>query len=276
MKIDAHQHFWSIARGDYGWLAPDMTQLYRDFLPDDLAPILAEEGIAGTVLVQAAPTVAETEYMLSLADKTPFIKGVVGWVDFSAVDAPDQIERLARHPALVGLRPMIQDVADPNWMLGEALTPAFEAMKARDLAFDALTLPRHLPALRELLARHPEMRVVIDHGSKPLIREGTTSGWAEDMAGLAHDTGAFCKLSGLVTEAGPDWQTKDLQPYVDHLVNTFGPARLIWGSDWPVCTRACSYGLWRLTTDALLGALSQNNRDAILGRNTARAYHLRD
>ena len=276
MKIDAHQHFWSIARGDYGWLAPDMTQLYRDFLPDDLAPILAEEGIAGTVLVQAAPTVAETEYMLSLANNTPFIKGVVGWVDCSAVDAPDQIERLARHPALVGLRPMIQDVADPDWMLGEALTPAFEALKARDLAFDALTLPRHLPALRELLARHPEMRVVIDHGSKPLIREGITLGWAEDMAGLAHDTGAFCKLSGLVTEAGPDWQTKDLQPYVDHLINTFGPSRLIWGSDWPVCTRACSYGLWRETTDALLGELSQNNRDAIWGRNAARAYNLWD
>ncbi len=276
MRIDAHQHFWSIARGDYGWLTPDLTAIYRDFLPDDLAPLLQQAGVEGTVLVQAAPTVAETEFMLSLADRTPFVKGVVGWVDFEAADAPAQIAALAAHPALVGLRPMIQDIADPNWMLGDALTPALAAVQEHDLTFDALTLPQHLGPLRQLLARHPRMRVVIDHGSKPLIRDGVTKGWAEDMSALAHETGAFCKLSGLVTEAAPDWKTDDLRPYVDHLLNTFGPSRLIWGSDWPVCTLASTYDRWVDTTDALLGALTTAERDAILGGNAARAYTLRD
>ncbi len=275
MRIDAHQHFWSVARGDYGWLTPDLAAIYRDFLPDDLSPMLEQAGISGTVLVQAAQTVAETEYMLSLADQAAFIKGVVGWVDFEATDAPAQIATLAAHPALVGLRPMIQDIANPNWMLGDALTPAFSALQSHDLTFDALTLPQHLGPLRQLLARHPQMRVVIDHGSKPLIRDGVIKGWAEDMAALARETDAFCKLSGLVTEAAQDWQTDDLRPYVQHLLDTFGPSRLVWGSDWPVCTLASTYERWLETTDALLGALTQSERDAILGGNAARAYNLR-
>ena len=274
MRIDAHQHFWTIARGDYGWLTPDLAPIYRDFGPKDLAPLMDAAGIEGTVLVQAAPTVAETEFMLSLADQSSFIKGVVGWVDFDSADAPAQIERVAAHPALVGLRPMIQDIPDPHWMLGDALTPAFEALQHHDLTFDALTLPQHLGPLRQLLTRHPQMRVVIDHGSKPLIRDGVIDGWAEDMAALAQDTQAFCKLSGLVTEAAPDWSVDDLRPYVDHLLTTFGPDRLIWGSDWPVCTLASTYERWLETTDTLLGDLSDTERKAVLGGNAARAYNL--
>jgi len=276
MRIDAHQHFWAVARGYYGWLTPDLGVIYRDFTPDDLAPMLKDVGIDGTVLVQAAPTVAETEYMLSLADETPFIKGVVGWVDFEAPDAAAQIAALDAHPALVGLRPMIQDIADPLWMLGDALTPAFTELAARGLTFDALTLPQHLGPLRKLLARHPDMKVVIDHGSKPLIRDALLEGWAADMAALANETDAWCKLSGLVTEAAPDWTVDDLRPYVDHLLNTFGPSRLIWGSDWPVCTLASSYERWLETTDLLLSQLSSSERDAVMGGNAARAYNLRD
>ncbi len=276
MRIDAHQHFWAVARGDYGWLTPDLGVIYRDFTPDDLAPMLKDAGIEGTVLVQAAPTVAETKYMLSLADETPFIKGVVGWVDFESPDAATQIAALDAHPALVGLRPMIQDIADPLWMLGDALTPAFTELTARGLTFDALTLPQHLGPLRKLLARHPDMEAVIDHGSKPLIRDARLQGWAEDMAALASETNAWCKLSGLVTEAASDWTVDDLRPYVDHLLNTFGPSRLIWGSDWPVCTLASSYERWLETTDLLLSQLSSSERDAVMGGNAARAYNLRD
>ncbi len=276
MKIDAHQHFWALARGDYGWLTPELAAIYRDFTPGDLAPLLEVAGIDGTVLVQAAPTVAETEYMLSLADQTPVIKGVVGWVDFEAEDAPTQIERLAAHPALVGLRPMIQDIDDPDWITREALIPAFEAVQQHDLTFDALTLPVHLAPLYELLARQPKLRVIIDHGSKPLIRDGALFGWAEDIAALARDTQAWCKLSGLVTEAASDWSIEDLRPYVDHLLDTFGPSRLIWGSDWPVCTLASSYQRWVDTTEMLLSALSEIERNAVLGGNAARAYNLRD
>ncbi|MTI02772.1 amidohydrolase [Roseibium sp. RKSG952] len=276
MMIDAHQHFWALARGDYGWLTPDLGAIYRDFTPDDIVPLLCAAEIDGTVLVQAAPTSAETEYMLSLADQNAFIKGVVGWVDFEAGDAPAQIAALATHPALVGLRPMIQDIADPLWMLGGTLTPAFEAIQRHDLTFDALTLPQHLGPLRQLLERRPDMRVIIDHGSKPLIKDAILGDWFENMAALARETCAWCKLSGLVTEAAADWTTEDLRPYVDHLLNTFGPSRLIWGSDWPVCTLACSYQRWLETTDMLLSQLSNAERQAIMGGNAARAYNLRD
>ncbi len=274
MRIDAHQHFWSLARGDYGWLTADLDPIYRDFLPDDLAPMLKAAGIDGTILVQAAPTVAETRFMLSLADATPFVKGVVGWVDFEAPTAAWQIADLAAHPALVGLRPMIQDIADPEWMLGDALTPAFDALQANGLTFDALTLPHHLPVLRRLLRRHPAMRVVIDHGSKPIIRDHVMEGWGEEMRALAEETSAFCKLSGLVTEAAPDWSPDDLQPYVRHLLQTFGPNRLIWGSDWPVCTLASTYERWLETTDALLHDLTPEQKAAVMGENAARAYTL--
>ncbi|CAD0186870.1 putative metal-dependent hydrolase of the TIM-barrel fold protein [Ruegeria sp. THAF57] len=276
MRIDAHQHFWALARGDYGWLTPELGPIYRDFAPDDLLPLLKAAKIEGTVLVQAAPTVAETEYMLSLADQNAFIKGVVGWVDFEAADAPARIAELAAHPALVGLRPMIQDIADPLWMLGDKLAPAFEAVQHHDLTFDALTLPQHLGPLRTLLERQPNMRVVIDHGSKPLIKDAIISDWADNMAALAKETAAWCKLSGLLTEAAADWSVEDLRPYVDHLLNTFGPSRLIWGSDWPVCTLASSYERWLETTDVLLNQLSDSEREAILGGNAARAYNLRE
>lgn len=274
MRIDAHQHFWAVERGDYGWLTPELAPIYRNFLPEDLAPILERHGITGTVLVQAAPTVAETEFMLSLAAKSAFIKGVVGWVDFESDTAVDMIASLAQSGKLVGIRPMIQDIEDIDWMLQDRFTPVFEAIIENDLVFDALTLPRHLPALRRLLDRHPEMRVVIDHGSKPLIADGIMAGWAEDMAALATRENTCCKLSGLVTEAGDDWSAVDLKPYVDHLLNTFGPERLIWGSDWPVCTLAATYDHWVATTQGLLAQLTQQERDAIWGLNAQRVYKL--
>jgi L-fuconolactonase len=274
MRIDAHQHFWKIERGDYGWLTPDLATIYKDFLPQDLDPLLKSHGIEGTVLVQAAPTVAETEFMLSLAETVRFIKGVVGWVDFESDTAPDEIAKLASNPALVGLRPMIQDIDDVNWMLGDTLTPVFDALKAADLTFDALTLPPHLGNLRKLLEKHSDMRTVIDHASKPLIATGDNKSWAKDMSALAEHTGAYCKLSGMVTEAGADWTVEALKPYVDHLLESFGPDRLIWGSDWPVCTLAATYDQWVVATDQLLKSLSPSERDAVLGGNALKAYNL--
>ncbi len=274
MRIDAHQHFWALERGDYGWLTPDLETIYRDFTPADLQPLLQSQYIDGTVLVQAAPTEAETSYMLSLADENAFIKGVVGWVDFESPTAPDTIAQLAEHPKLVGLRPMIQDIADTNWMLQPTLTPAFEALIDHDLVFDALTLTRHLPNLLRLLARHPNMRTIIDHASKPDIAGGSYADWARNMAALAKDTTAYVKLSGLVTEAKPDWKTADLQPITDHLINHFGPTRMIWGSDWPVCTLASTYDQWCAATDILLASLTKADRAAILGGNAFDVYKL--
>jgi L-fuconolactonase len=276
MKIDAHQHFWKIDRADYGWLTPELSALYRDFLPGDLNPLLKTAGIDATVLVQAAPTIQETEFLLSLAEQHAFIRGVVGWVDFASQTASDEIERLASHPALVGLRPMIQDIPDPNWMLRPELKPAFDALIASDLTLDALTLPRHLSNLQQLLDRYPDMRVVINHGSKPQIRQGAFSEWARAMATLAKETSAFCKLSGLVTEAAENWTVEDLAPYAEHLLDTFGPRRLIWGSDWPVCQLGGGYQRWLSATDTLLEGLSEADRAAIFGLNAVAAYRIPD
>lgn len=273
MRIDAHQHFWKLGRGDYGWLTPELTPLYRDYLPADLAPLLGAGGVDGTVLVQAAPTLAETRFLLALAARTDFVLGVVGWVDFESPDAPETIAALATDPLLRGLRPMIQDIADVDWMLRPQLGPAFQALVAHDLAFDALTLPRHLPNLLRLLERHPQMRVVVDHGSKPAIRDGAFRPWAEDMAALARDTGAYCKLSGLVTEAAADWTVADLAPYVDHLLQCFGPERLIWGSDWPVCRLAASYEGWLEAALRLVGP-DPDAHAAVFGGAARRFYGL--
>ncbi len=172
MRIDAHQHFWRRDRGDYDWLTPQLAPLWRDYLPDDLAPLLARHGIAGTVLVQAAATSAETAYMLGLARANPFIRGVVGWADLAAPDAPAQIAALAADPLLVGLRPMLQDLPDDDAILAPAVQPALAAMATHGLALDALIRPRHLPRIIALRARHPELRIVIDHGAKPDIAGG--------------------------------------------------------------------------------------------------------
>ena len=275
-RIDAHQHFWRLERGDYGWLTPELAPIYRDFMPPDLLPLLAAEGIDGTVLVQAAPTEAETGFMLALADEHDFIEGVVGWVDFEAPDAADRISRLASHRKLSGMRPMIQDIADAGWMLRPQLEPAFAALAAHDLVMDALVLPRHLENLAKLIARFPEMRVVIDHCAKPEIAAGNIHDWAAAMQALAGAGNTFCKLSGLVTEAGAGWDAARLRPYVEHVLGVFGPHRVIWGSDWPVCTLAASYQDWREVADDLLRDCTGDERAAILGGTAIDVYRLGD
>lgn len=273
-RIDAHQHFWRLSRGDYGWLTPALAGIYRDFLPDDLAPLLARHGIAGTVLVQAAPTAEETRFLLSLADEYAFVEGVVGWIDFAAPDAPAQIAALASHAKLKGLRPMIQDIADDDWMLRPDLEPALAALIARGLIFDALVLPRHLDNLLMLLHRHPELGVVVDHCAKPDIGAAGFRDWADAMTAVASESAAYCKLSGLVTQTRGAWSVEELRPTVEHVLGVFGPQRVIWGSDWPVCTLAASYDAWVEATDVLLAGCTAAERDAVLGGNAVRAYGL--
>ena len=222
--------------------------------------------------MQAAPTLDETRYLLEIADNTPFVLGVVGWVDFTAPSAAEDIALLAKHPKLVGLRPMIQDIDDDDWMLGPNLAPAFEAMIAQDLTFDALVLPRHLPRLGQLLGRYPELRCVIDHGAKPDIAGAKFEPWAADMAALAAQSGAYCKLSGLVTEAGADWTPADVAPFAAHLLDHFGPGRLVWGSDWPVLTLAASYDAWLAAATSYV--TDPRARQAIFGANAIALYGL--
>ncbi len=273
-RIDAHQHFWDPARGDYGWLTADLPALFKPFGPDDLAPHLTAHGISGTVLVQAAPSLAETDYLLEMASRTPFVKGVVGWVDFEEPGQAQELDRRAQNPLLKGIRPMIQDIADPDWMLRSDLDWAFRALIRHDLAFDALVLPHHLVNLHRLIDRYPDLRVVIDHGAKPQIRDGLFEPWARDMARLARDTGALCKCSGLVTEARADWTPADLAPYLDHLFGSFGPERLIFGSDWPVLTLAGDYAGWIETVRTATSHWTHDQQAALFGGNARRFYRL--
>ena len=220
MQIDAHQHYWSLSRGDYGWLTPGLAAIYRDFGPDDLRPLLERHRIDRTILVQAAPTVAETEFLLAIASTTPTVAGVVGWIDFNADDAAETIARLAQNRTLVGLRPMVHDIADVNWLMRLDLAPAIEAMIAYDLVFDALVKPPHLPALRGFVARYPKLRVVVDHGAKPEIAASRIEPWLTELRAIAAHSQVACKLSGLITEAASDWRPDDVLPYIAMLLRT--------------------------------------------------------
>lgn len=271
-RIDAHQHFWRVARGDYGWLTPALDTLYRDFEPADLAPHLARHAIDRTILVQAASTIAETRFLLETARAASFVAGVVGWVDFAAAGAADAIDDLASDALVVGLRPMVQDIRDDDWLVDPILAAAFTALEKHRLVFDALVLPRHLSRLLPVIERHPDLRVVIDHGAKPFIRDGRFDPWCADMQAIASHPNAMCKVSGLATEAAADWTVAQLRPYVDHLLAAFGPQRLVWGSDWPVVNLAGGYERWFEATVTLLEHLTETERDAILGGNAARLY----
>jgi len=272
MRIDAHHHLWTLARGDYGWLTPALAPIYRDFQLPDLAPHLSAAGIAGTILVQAAPTEAETMFLLDVAESADLVRGVVGWTDFDAADGVARIDALAARTLLVGLRPMVQDIDDDDWLLGPALAPQLAAMARNRLVFDALVLPRHLPKLLQVIGRHPDLTFVLDHGGKPRIAAGEIATWQRDIALLAEHPNIVCKLSGLVTEAAPDWQIADLRQAADHVLACFGPRRLLWGSDWPVVNLAGGYTRWFAAAGALLADLSPDEKADIFGGNAARIY----
>ena len=276
MIIDSHQHFWTPARGDYTWMPKDNPVLNRQYLPADLAPILQAQGVDGTILVQAAATLHETEYMLGLADASSFVKGVVGWVNFETQSDRAHLARLKGHPKFKGVRPMIQDIPDDAWMLRDEVQWACRALIDLDLTFDALGFPRHLANFLTLLRRYPTLRVVIDHGMKPQIRAHSPENfqfWADGMSRLA-DTGAFCKFSALITEADPLWTVAALKPYVDHILTAFGPERIMWGSDWPVCRLRAEYEVWHQAAQTLTGHLPNSGKARIFGGSATEFYGL--
>ena len=273
-RIDSHQHFWKRSRGDYDWLRPNLGPIYADFGPSDLQPLLTQSGVSKTVLVQAAATIAETHYMLSLADEYDFIAGVVGWVDMESPDAAEQIVALSTHPKFKGIRPMAQDIGDPKWLSKATLAPAFETLVAHGLRFDALVKSCHLDALLTVLRRHPDLRVVIDHAAKPDIETGNTEQWTAKMAEIGSETDAYCKVSGLVTEAGACPNHKSLAPYFEHLYQCFGADRLMWGSDWPVVKLSMEYGDWYSLTMELLATTPLDEQRKILGTTAATFYDI--
>lgn len=276
IRIDAHQHFWRLRRDDYGWLTPAAGTLYRDFEPEDLLPELETAGVRASVLIQAAPTEGETRFLLELAQRHPVIAGVVGWVDFEAPDAPARIRALAREgrEKLKGLRPMIQDLEDPEWLGRTALDDAFETLIECDLAFDALVKPHHLPLLIRRLQKHPGLRAVLDHAGKPDVTHAPESEWGGHIALLARTTSACCKLSGLLTEAPPGADAADLDFVVATLFEHFGPERILWGSDWPVVTLRASYRRWLDIARELVQRHACEHENAVFARNAMRFYRL--
>jgi L-fuconolactonase len=274
VRIDAHQHFWQISRGAYPWLTPELRQLHRDFMPEDLRAVMRDARIDKTILVHAAQSVAETDFMLELAARTPFVAGVVGWIDFDAPDATTQIARLARNPRLVGLRPMLQDMPDERWILRPEFAPIVHAMQTYHLRFDASIRPRHLRAIAEFAMRYPGLAIVIDHAAKPAIGDGHLREWRSDMQRVAESRNVHCKLSGLATETGAETSEDLLRPYVDTLLEAFGPRRLMWGSNWPMLPLAGDYLRWLETAQSLTADLTETDRAGIFGETAAAFYRI--
>ncbi|MGL4398462.1 MAG: amidohydrolase family protein [Luteolibacter sp.] len=277
MKIDSHQHFWNYTAHaeDYVWMSEEYGALRRDFLPGDLAPILTEMGFDGTVAVQAREMLAETDFLLDLAGRTPWMLGVVGWIDLCAADAEPLIERYAAHPMLKGLRLLIHDRPDPEFAVSPEHLRGIGWLERNGLTYDLLLKPPHLRPATRLVDQFPDQKFVVDHLAKPDISRSGFSPWAEDLHELARRPHVFCKVSGMVTEA--DWATwtpAKLAPYLDVALEAFGPARLMIGSDWPVCTCAASYQRTMQATIDWTASLSTSEQAAILGGNCARFYDL--
>jgi len=274
-RIDAHQHFWRYDPAQYKWIDDAMAALKRDCLPDEARREMASAGIDACVAVQARQTLDETRSLLALADASPAIAGVVGWIDLQAADARLQLELFADHQKLVGIRHIIQSEPDDRFMLRPAFCRGIALLEEFGLAYDILVYSRHLAAAAELAERFPSQRFVLDHLGKPDIRHGELCAWEKSLRLLADCSNVSAKLSGLVTEA--DWHTwsaQDIRPYLDVAFDSFGAGRLMIGSDWPVCTVAGDYTrVMALVSDYLADRPAQE-RDAVLGGNAQRFYNL--
>lgn len=269
MTVDAHRHYWDPSRLDYAWLAHAPAALRRAFLPDDL-PGNAD----ACILVQAAPDEAETRFLFELARDMPGVIGVVGWIDLERPDVEARLDRLTVDGGglLRGIRPMVQDIPDTDWLASSSLDRAFDLITERGLVFDALVDNRHLRALYERLGKHPGLRTVIDHAAKPDIAANGFAEWSGAIARLARMPDVYCKLSGLLTLTGPSADPLALDPYVAHLFETFGAERLVWGSDWPVLTTHATYGAWKTCARELVHRHAPGAADAVFGGNALTLY----
>lgn len=273
MRIDAHQHFWHYNPAEHVWMTEEMAQLKRDFLPTELQPLLQAAGFDGCIAVQARQNLEETRWLLELADKHEFIKGVVGWVDLCSPRLPEQLERFVPHPKLVGVRHVVHDEADDEFMLRPEFQRGIALLKKFNLKYDLLLFPKHLSVALTLARQFPEQPFVVDHIAKPGIAQGLLCPWSEDLRQLAQLPNVFCKLSGMVTEAKwKQWQPEDFHRYMDVCVEAFTPGRLMIGSDWPVCTLSGTYASTMQIVMDYARQFSADEQSGVLGGNCARFY----
>ncbi|TXK85077.1 amidohydrolase family protein [Paenibacillus sp. N3.4] len=275
MRIDAHQHYWLTERGDYGWLTPEQGILFADYMPNQLRDDLKRHSFERTIVVQAAPTIEETEFLLALYEEYESIAGVVGWADLDSPLFGEQYAHLRKHKGFVGFRPMLQDLED-SWILRPQVMNNLKLVVEDDFPLDLQLRPRHLPYVLEVLRSFPTLRAVVDHAAKPFVAERVIEPWKTLLAELAAYPHIMCKLSGLVTEANqPSWRWEDLVPYVHAVIDMFGTDRIMFGSDWPVCLTTCSYDeVYHALRNALPVHLPEKAVSALFGENAARFYQI--
>jgi L-fuconolactonase len=275
MRIDAHQHFWRYNATDYTWMSDAMDILRRDHLPTDLEPLLRATGFDGTIAVQARRTERETDWLLELAGAHSFIRGVVGWVDFTSPQLDASLESYAANPKLRGLREIIHDMPDVDYATSTLHMSAIAKLARHNLAYDLLLKPPHLPAAIRLVDQFPNQPFVVDHIAKPNLAAGEIEPWRTQFRELARRDNVHCKLSGMVTEAAwGQWTPATFEPYLNAALEAFGPSRLMIGSDWPVCTLSGSYAQTMGIVVEFANSLAPSERDAILGHNAARFYNV--
>lgn len=276
MIIDAHHHLWSFNEADYGWMDDSMKVLKRDYLPADLEKEIKKAGVSGTVVVQARQILEETRWLLELAEQNSFIKGVVGWVDLRSPELQSQLYEFAGFPKLVGVRHVIHDEADDDFMLRPAFVKGIEQLQVFDLTYDLLLFPKHLERAIELVSMFPDQRFVLDHISKPFIKSGIMQPWKDDIEALAAQPNVWCKISGMVTEASLDsWKYEDFVPYMKVVCEAFGMDRVMLGSDWPVCRLAGEYPEVMNIPLQFMGDLSDSERNNVNSQNAIDCYQLK-
>lgn len=276
MRLDAHQHYWSIERGDYGWITPDIPVLYRDFLPQHLEPLLNKHKLDGSIVVQAAATLEETDYLLGLSEGEDTILGVVAWLDLADANYRSHYERFAQHPKFVGFRIMIQDMPDANAILEPSFVEALTFFAEKGVPVDLLVVSHQLEPLVKLLDQVPDLHAVIDHIAKPRIKDGVLEPWKTQITQIAAHPNLYCKLSGMVTEADHgSWKPADFQPYIEHVLHVFGTDRVMFGSDWPVSLLAATYDeLIDVLEQALPSTWTEVERERLFGLNAKEFYQL--
>lgn len=274
MRIDSHQHFWKYNASDYVWMSDEHQVIRKDFLPEDLQPLLDAKAIDGTIAVQARQMLTETDFLLDLADKYSIIKGVVGWIPLCDPNAEDYLAQYAVQKKIVGFRHVVHDEADENFILRADFNAGIKAMSRYALCYDILIFEKHLPQTIQFVDKHPGLTMIVDHIAKPRIQHNAFDHqWAKHIRRLAERDHVCCKLSGMVTEVSDtQWDEELLRPYFDVVLEAFGADRILFGSDWPVCLLESEYSTWVDTIASLIKGLTPTEQSAIMGRNAARVY----
>lgn len=276
MKIDAHHHFWRYDSVEYDWIDESMQRIRRDYLPGDLQPEIRAAGINGVISVQARQSLTETEWLLQLANEYDFIQGIVGWVPLAESRVGNILERLSTQSKLRAVRHVVQDEPDDDFILRDDFNQGIDLLMEFGLAYDILIFERHLPQTIAFVDRHPHQAFVLDHIAKPRIGENLIEPWRTHLVKLAQRENVFCKVSGMVTQGHcADWSSAQLWPYWDTILGAFGPSRLMFGSDWPVCLVACDYSRWYETVSTFAAELSDSEQISLFGQTAIEAYSLK-